>query len=326
MTRGLLPADALRRAAIVFVTLFCLAIGARAQQGDIQTLKVQGNVYLLTGAGGNVIVQVGDQGVLVVDTGLAQTADKVLAAIRKLSDKPVQYILNTNLRPDHTGGNDTIRKAGATYTGANVTGNIKDAASGAQVFAQDNVLQRMSAPTGQQASAVFGDWPTETYLSGRKQMFFNGEPVEMVYQPAATTDGDSLVVFRRSDVIVAGDIFLTTTYPLIDVDQGGSIQGEIDALNNILDMAVTGHQDEGGTYIIPGHGRACDKPELLEFRDMVTIIRDRVQASIKKGMTLEQVKAAGLTKDYDTRYSAKTGFGTKDMFVEAVYKSLAQKK
>jgi cyclase len=325
--RRLLPAVALRWPATAFLAISCLAIAARGQEADIQTIKVQGNVYLLTGGGGNVIVQVGDQGVLVVDTGLAQTADRVLAAIRKVSDnKPIQYILNTHVHADHTGGNDTIRKAGVTFTGANVTGNIKDAALGAQIFAQDNVLQRMSAPTGQQASAPFGDWPTETYIGARKQMFFNGEPVEMIYQPAAHTDGDSLVVFRRSDVIVTGDIFLTTTYPFIDLDRGGSIQGEIDALNNILDMAVTGHQDEGGTYIIPGHGRVCDKPELLEFRDMVTIVRDRVQASIKKGMTLEQVKAAGLTKDYDARYSAKTGFGTKDMFVEAVYKSLIQKK
>jgi len=296
------------------------------QSADIQALKVQGNVYLLTGAGGNVIVQIGDQGVLVVDTGLAQTGDKVVAAIKKLSDKPIQYILNTHMHPDHTGGNDAVRKAGLTLTGANVTGNIKDAAIGAQIFAQDNVLKRMSAPTGQQAAMPFGDWPTETYFTARKQMFFNGEPVEMIYQPTAHTDGDSLVRFVRSDVIVTGDIFVTTTYPFIDIDRGGSIQGEIDALNNILDMAVTGHQDEGGTLIVPGHGRICDKPELLEFRDMVTIVRDRVQASIKKGMTLDQVKAAGLTKDYDARYSAKSGLGTKDMFVEAIYKSLTQKK
>ena len=184
----------------------------------------------------------------------------------------------------------------------------------------------MSAPTGQQAAMPFGDWPTETYISGQKQMFFNGEPVVMIHQPAAHTDGDSLVMFRTSDVIVAGDIFVTTTYPFIDVNSGGSIQGEVDALNNILDMMVVGHQDEGGTLIIPGHGRICDKPELLEFRDMMTIIRDRVQASIKKGMTLEQVKAAGLTKDYDARYNAKSGFGTREMLIEAVYKSLSQKK
>jgi glyoxylase-like metal-dependent hydrolase (beta-lactamase superfamily II) len=310
-----------------FAALAGSAGWARAQQtADIQSLKVQGQVYLLTGGGGNVVVQIGEQGALAVDTGSAQRADAVVAAIRKLTDKPVQYILNTSFRPDHTGGNDTVRKAGVTYTGANVTGNIKDAALGAQIFAQDNVLQRMSAPTGQKASTPDGDWPTETYLSGRKQMSFNGEAVEMIYQPAAVTDGDSLVMFRGSDVLVAGDIFMTTTYPVIDIASGGSIQGEINALNNILDMAVTGHQDEGGTYIIPGHGRICDKPELLEFRDMVTIVRDRVQASIKKGMTLEQVKAAGLTKDYDLRYSAKSGDGTKDQFIEAIYKSLTEKK
>jgi len=316
----------LKRIAVMLAALAASALVAPAQQAELITLKVQGNVYLITGAGGNVIVQAGDQGVLVVDTGLAENADRVLAAIRKISDKPLQYILNTGFHSDHTGGNDAIRKAGVTITGANVTANIKDAAVGAQIFAQDNVLQRMSAPTGQQSPAPFGSWPTLTYLSGRKQFQFNGEAVEMIHQPAAHTDGDSLVVFRKSDVIVAGEIFLTTTYPFIDIANGGSIQGEIDALNNILDMAVTGHQDEAGTYIIPGHGRICDKPELLEFRDMVTIVRDRVQASIKKGMTLEQIKTAGLTKDYDLRYSAKSGFGTKDQFVEAIYKSLTEKK
>jgi glyoxylase-like metal-dependent hydrolase (beta-lactamase superfamily II) len=157
-------------------------------------------------------------------------------------------------------------------------------------------------------------------------MSFNNEPVIMIHQPHAHTDGDSLIFFRRSDVLVTGDIFVTTSYPFIDLERGGSIQGEIDALNTILEIAIPGRQDEAGTYIIPGHGRICDAPELLEFRDMVTIIRDRIQAAIKKRMTLDQVKAAGLTKDYDARYSAKSGIGTKDMFVEAVYKSLTQKK
>jgi glyoxylase-like metal-dependent hydrolase (beta-lactamase superfamily II) len=316
------------RTGLLAVVVFLGAASLPAQQNstEIQTLKVQGNVYLLTGAGGNVVVQIGDAGVLVVDTGLAQTGDKVVAAIRKLSDKPIQYIVNTHVHPDHTGGNDAVRKAGLTYVGANVTGNLTDAGVGAQIFAQDNVLKRMSVPTGVRSEIPFGSWPTETYLSGRKQLFFNGEPVEIIHQPAAHTDGDSIVLFRRSDVVAAGDIFVTTSYPFIDLDRGGSIQGEIDALNNLLEIAVPGYQDEGGTYIIPGHGRICDQPDLLEYRDMVTIIRDRVQNSIKKGLSLAQVKAAGLTKDYDGRYGAKTGFGTADMFVEAVYKSLSQKK
>ncbi len=308
----------------VVLILSCLAITARAQ--EVQTIPVQGNVYLITGAGGNIAVQIGDQGVLVVDTGLAGTSDKVLAAIRKLSTKPIQYVLNTHVHADHTGGNEAIRKAGATFTGANVTGNLVDVSVGAQLFAQDNVLQRMNAPSGSQPPVPTANWPTETYISGQKAMSFNNEPVIMMHQPHAHTDGDSLVFFRRSDVIVAGDIFVTTTYPFIDLERGGSIQGEIDALNTILELAVPGHQDEAGTYIIPGHGRICDAPDLLEFRDMVTIIRDRIQASIKKGMTLDQVKAAGLTKDYDARYSAKSGIGTSDRFVEAVYKSLSQKK
>ena len=293
---------------------------------EVETLKVQGNVYLISGAGGNIAVQIGDQGVLVVDTGVAAMSDKVLAAIRKLSAKPIQYVINTHVHPDHTGGNDAIRRAGLTYVGANVTGNLTDAGVGAQVYAQDNVLKRMSAPTGVQASVPFGGWPTETFLSGRKQLFFNSEPVEMIHQPAAHTDGDSLVVFRRSDVVVTGDIFVTTSFPFIDLERGGSIQGEIDALNNIMEIAVPGLQDEGGTYIIPGHGHICDQPDLLEYRDMVTIIRDRVQAAVKEGMTLEQVKAAGLTKDYDGRYGAKTGFGSGETFVEAIYKGLAVKK
>ena len=315
-----------RLASIIF--LICLPVIALAQQtsGDVQTIKVQGNVYLLTGAGGNIAVQIGDAGVLVVDTGLAQTSANVVAAIRKLSDKPIQYIINTHVHPDHTGGNDTVRKAGLTYVGANITGNLTDAGVGAQVYAHDNVLKRMSAPTGAQAAMPFGSWPTETYLTDRKQMFFNSEPVEIIHQPAAHTDGDSFIFFRRSDVVVAGDIFVTTSYPFIDLERGGSIQGEIDALNNLLELAIPGYQDEGGTLIITGHGRICDRPDLLEYRDMVTIIRDRIQAAIKKGMTLEQVKAAGFTKDYDGRYNPKSGFGTADMFVEAVYKSLTQKK
>jgi len=303
--------------------------GARAQApqapaatGEIHTLHVQGNVYLLGGAGGNIAVQIGDQGVFVVDTGLASMSGKVIAAIRKLSDKPLQYIVNTHVHADHTGGNDALRRAGVTITGANVAGNLTDVGQSARIFAHENVLNRMSAPTGQQSAAPFGAWPTDTYVSGQREFFFNDESIAAIFQPKAHTDGDSLVYFRRSDVIATGDIFVTTSYPFIDIERGGSIQGEIDALNNILDIAIPKHEEEGGTYIIPGHGRICDEFDVLEYRDMVTIIRDRVQASIKKGLTLDQIKNAGLTKDYDARYNAKSGFGTADNFVESIYKSL----
>jgi cyclase len=288
--------------------------------GEIDVLPVQGNVYMLAGAGGNITIQIGAMGVLVVDTGLEANSAKVLAAIRKLSDKPLQYIVNTHFHADHTGGNEAIRKAGVTITGANVAGNLTDASEGAQIIAHENVLNRMSARTGVQAPTPEGAWPTETYTSGQKEVFFNDEPVEIIYQPAAHTDGDSLVFFRHSDVVSTGDIFVTTSYPFLDLEHGGGIQGEIDALNRILDITIPRHDEEGGTYVIPGHGRICDEFDVLEYRDMVTIIRDRVQAAIKEGKTLEQVKAAHLTTDYDARY------GSPDRFVEAVYKSLGQKK
>jgi cyclase len=292
------------------------------QNFDITTLPVQGNVYMLQGAGGNVAVQTGEMGVVVVDTGLEAASGKLIAAIKKLSDKPLQYIINTHAHPDHVGGNDAVRRAGITITGANVAGNLTDATQGAAIIAHENVLNRMSAPTGQQASSPFGAWPTITYVTGQNELYFNDEPIEARWQPAAHTDGDSLVVFRRSDVVATGDIFTTTSYPFIDLERGGSIQGELDALNNILDIAIPKHEEEGGTYIIPGHGRICDEFDVLEYRDMVTIIRDRIQNAIKKGLTLEQIKKAGLTLDYDARWSAKQGFGTADNFVTSVYKSL----
>ncbi len=290
----------------------------------ITTIHVQGNVWMIQGVGGNVAVQAGERGVVVVDTGLEQNADKLLAAIRKISTRPIQYIINTHMHPDHTGGNDAIRKAGTTITGANVAGNLTDVNQGAQIIAHENVLNRMSAPSGKQAPTPFGAWPTITYVSGQSELFFNEEPIEIRWQPAAHTDGDSIVIFRRSDVVATGDIFTTTTYPFIDVDRGGSIQGEVDALNNLLDIAIPKHEEEGGTYLIPGHGRVCDEYDLVEFRDMVTIIRDRVQNAIKKGWSIDQVKTAGLTKDYDPRWSSKQGFGTAENFVASIYRSLSE--
>jgi len=294
--------------------------------GQVHVLHVQGNVYMLVGAGGNITLQVGDMGVLMVDTGLADTADKVIAAIEKLSPhKPLQYIINTHVHPDHTGGNIKLHDFGVTITGANVTGDIADASKGAAIIAHQNVLDRMSAPTGEKSPFPADAWPTDTFLGDRKVMFFNDEPVQILHYKAAHTDGDSIVFFRHSDVISTGDIFVTTGYPFIDLQRGGSIQGEIDALNHLLDLAIPKHDEEGGTYIIPGHGRLCDRWELIEYRDMVTIIRDRIQAMIKKGMTLDQIKASRPTMDYDARYGHDTGFGTTDQFVEAVYKSLSEK-
>ncbi len=276
---------------------------------DIHSFHVQGNVWLLVGAGGNIAVQTGEEGVLLVDTGLAQNADAVLAAVKKLSDKPIRWIINTHFHPDHTGGNEALAKAGSKTNG-----------QPAEILSHENVLTRMSAPGAKRATA---SWPTDTYFPEEKDIFFNGEAVMLYHEPNAHTDGDSIVFFRRSDVIVAGDTFVTTSYPFIDQANGGSIQGELNALNRILDIAVPAHEQEGGTYVISGHGRVCDEADVLEYRDMVTIVRDRIQDMVKRGMTLDQVKAAKPTLDYDRHYGSDTGFVTTAGFVEAVYKDLS---
>ena len=294
-----------------------------AADAELHTLHVQGNVYMLVGAGGNIAVQIGDDGVLLVDTGLAANADKVVAAIRTLSNKPIRYIVNTHVHPDHVGGNDAIGKLGSTIAGGN---GGAGAGVGAGIVADENVLNRMSAPTGQQAPFPTTAWPTDTYISKQKELFFNGESLQIIHQPAAHTDGDSIVYFRKSDVIAAGDLFVTTTYPFIDQARGGNITGIIAALNNMLDIAIPKAMQEGGTYIIPGHGRLTDEADLLEYRDMITIIRDRIQDGVKRGLTLEQVKAGKPTLDYDARWGATTGFWTTDQFIEAVYKDLGKAK
>jgi cyclase len=290
---------------------------------EVHVLPVQGNVYMLVGGGGNVTIQVGPDGVLLVDTSFAQLSNKIIAEIRKLSDKPIRYIINTHVHPDHVGGNENLAKMGNTISGGNVGG---DAPSGATVIAHENVLNRMSAPTGTQAPFPVAAWPTDTYFTKQKEVYFNNEAVIVVHQPAAHTDGDSIVFFRRSDVVSAGDVFVTTSYPIIDQSRGGTINGIIKSLNYLLDLAIPKDKQEGGTYIIPGHGRLCDEADLLEYRDMVTIIRDRIEDLVKKGSTLEQVRASRPTLDYDGRYGATTGIWTTDMFIDAVYKDLGGKK
>jgi|HubBroStandDraft_6_1064221.scaffolds.fasta_scaffold155607_2 cyclase len=313
--------------AIVALAMSAIAAAfASAQQNnenaELHILPVQGNIYMLVGAGGNITLSIGKDGILLVDTGLPQMSDKVLEAIRKISDKPIRYIINTHVHADHIGGNEKIAKAGSTIAGGNVVGDIgASAQQGATVIAHEGVLDRMSAPTGSQPPMPSAAWPTDTYNGAEKELFFNGEAIQMFHEPAAHTDGDTIVFFRRSDVVSAGDLFVTTSYPIIDIDRGGNIQGVVKALNHILDITIPAEKQEGGTYVIPGHGRLCDEADVVEFRDMTTIIRDRIQDMVKKGMTLEQVKAAKPTRDYDPRYGAETGFWTTDKFVEAVYKS-----
>jgi cyclase len=297
---------------------------AAAAPAEVHILPVQGNIFMLVGAGGNITVQTGSDGVLLVDTGLAPMSDKVLAAVRSLSDKPIRYIIDTHVHADHVGGNEAIAKAGSTIAGGNVVGDIGSSASNqATIIAFQSVLDRMSTPPAGTAAAPQGAWPTDTYTTPERKLFFNGEGVELIHEPAAHTDGDTMVFFRRSDVISAGDIFVTNGYPIVDLEHGGNIQGVIAGLNRIVELAIPADEQEDGTLIIPGHGRLCDVADVVYYQEMVIIIRDRIQNMISRGMTLEQVKAAQPTRDYDPRYGSTTGFWTTDKFVTAVYKSLS---
>jgi cyclase len=277
---------------------------------------VQGSVYVLMGDGGNITVQVGKDGVMLVDTGFAPLAPKAMAEIRKLSDGPIRWIVNTHVHTDHTGGNAEMAKLGMT----------RESVGAPRIVAQSNVLNRMTTPAPGEAKIPEAAWPNDEYFLPSKDFFFNGEAVVVYHVPAAHTDGDSIVFFRRSDVLSTGDVFTPGSYPIIDRARGGTVKGEIDALNRIIDITVPAKYQEGGTLVIPGHGRLCDEADVVEYRNMLTVIRDRFEDMIKKGMTLEQVKATKPTLDYDTQYGAATGFWTTDMFIDAVYKSLSEKK
>ena len=290
---------------------------------EIHSLHVQGNVWMIVGGPFNAAVSIGNDGVLVVDTMVEPLADKFLAEIRKLAgDKPIRYVINTHFHADHTGGNAKVIPAGQSIVAGNFAAQVGAAAANqANVIAHENTQIRMMSDL--KPAPPFIAMPTDTFFTDYKDLFFNGEAIQILHQPSAHTDGDVIVFFRKSDVIVAGDVYMNTTFPIVQIDQGGSYQGIIDALNRIIDLTVPAEKQEGGTYVIPGHGRLADEADVVEYRDMNTILRDRFLDAIKKGMTLEQVKAGRMVRDYEGRYGATSGFWTTDNFVEAVYYSLS---
>ena len=339
------------------LALTALATAAQAAAEDsLNVLRVRPNIYMVVGGGGNTTIQAGEQGVLIVNTKLRDSAESLLDTVKQLTAKPIgvvdtthshpaleglteemlvtrdglnsviRVIVNTDYAPDQTGGNVIVGKAGKTATGGNVAFDISDASQGAQIISHENTLLRLSGAMGGKAPIEQDGWPTSTFFGEQKAIFFNREAVRIYHEPKAQTDGDVIVFFRRSDVIATGDLFDPERYPVIDIAAGGGIDGVIAALNHIIDLSTPAFGQEGGTLIIPGHGRLSSYGDVVNYRDAVTVIRDRVRDAIKKGESLRQVKAAKLSMDYDPIYGATDGPWTTDKFIEAVYTSLKAAK
>jgi glyoxylase-like metal-dependent hydrolase (beta-lactamase superfamily II) len=323
----------------------CAAIPGTAQQavrggarngdagGAIKIQRIRRNVFMLVGDGANITLQVepaageesfdsaygGDRGVLLVDSGAAALSEQLLATIRRFSDGPIRYLINTSADLDHVGGNEAIGKAaGGLGRGAN--GGARNGPP-LMIMSHENVLQRLSAPSGQKSPFPIEAWPTDVFTTDR-EAFVNGGSTKIIHVPGAHGDGDSIVYMRKSDVIAAGEIFSTTRFPIIQAAQGGHIQGVLDGLNRILEIAIPGELEQGGTMIVPAHGRLSDEADVEYYREMVQIVHDRILDGVKNGMTLEQVQATKPALEYSGRYSQPEW--TTEMFVEAVYRDLSQ--
>jgi glyoxylase-like metal-dependent hydrolase (beta-lactamase superfamily II) len=341
----------------ICVAMLAVPVAIFAQNAELHVMPVRGNVFMIVGGGSNVTVSAGVDGILLVDTGSAAMADKMLETINEIdratsapgrmttcvgpscypsgslgpftefgwagpsynaviaspkAPKPIRWILQTTVDAEHTGGTPKIAVAGKTYNGGEA-GRLVGDITPATVVAHENVLKRMTESKFPEAG-----WPTETYYIPTYKMsqYVNGEGIQMYHVPAAITDADSVVYFRFSDVISAGDVYAPGRYPMIDVAKGGTVQGEIDALNKIIDIAFPEYRHQGGTMIVSGHGRLGDTADVAIYRNMVVVIRDRILDLKKQGMTLPQVKATKPTLDFDGIY------GMPDKFIEAVFQTL----
>jgi glyoxylase-like metal-dependent hydrolase (beta-lactamase superfamily II) len=295
---------------------------AEPEDGGLDVVKVRKNFYMIAGAGGNIGVQIGSDGVVLVNSGGAAASDQVVAALKKLTDLPIRYIINVDAGADFVGGNEKLSKAGFTIF-TNALGNAAAlqamTGGGASILSHDSVLRRMAAAKPAYSSSA---QPNEAFFTPRKAIRMNDEGIEILYQPAAHSNADSFVLFRASDVVVTGDVMDMTRFPVIDLANGGSIQGEIDALNRLIDLTIAPTPfiyKDVGTYVIPGHGRLCEQMEVVDYRDMVVLVRDVVADLMKQGKTIDQIKAARPAMPYETRYGSQTGTNA---FIEAVYKSL----
>jgi cyclase len=296
-------------------------------RGKIEVLPVRGNVHMLAGAGGNITVHTGETGILVVDAGAADMTEQVWSAIQSISRRPLRYIVNTSDREDYTGGNEALALKGSTIPFRPAEdARVSDGMRGIQkasIISHLKAFERMSAPTGKVAPRPEGAWPDNTYSTPQKKLPFNDEPIVIMHVPS-TTDGHSIVYFRTSDVISVGDLVDLTGYPRIDTRAGGSADTVLEGLNRVIELTVPNRKSEAGTLVIPGRGRLADQPDVVYYQQMVAIVRDRIKDMVGRGMTLEQIKAARPSRDYDARYGRDTGPWTTSMFIEAVYAGLAK--
>ena len=300
--------------AACWITVPC----AQPAPGDseLETIQIRPNVYVIFGAGGNITVHVGEDAAILVDSGSADMAGDVLDAVMAIGDRPVGMIINTSADADHAGGNRALASTGIPIAGAPF-----GSAPAAGVLAHENVLLRMA----DEGVLPYEDWPTETYTSKVRSMYINDDGIVVMRRIGAHSDGDSMVHFRRADVIATGDILDLRHFPVIDPAKGGSIQGELAALNYLLEITIPAMPlvlKPGRTLLVPGHGYISDYAELVEYQNMVTIIHDRIKDLMDKGMSLEEIKAADPTQGYRGRYGSDSGPWTTEMFVEAVYHGL----
>jgi glyoxylase-like metal-dependent hydrolase (beta-lactamase superfamily II) len=299
-----------------------LAVSGQAPGGTFEVVPIRDTVYMLVppGDGANLTLQVGEDGALLVDTPAAALVPDLRALVEALAGVDVSYVVNTSVDPAHIGGNVPLARPEG-FVGGGGFGGVPATALGGPVavsiLAHTNVLSAMV-----RNDAPAEAFPSVEYFLPEKDFSMNGEAIFAYHAPAAVTDGDTLVFFRSSDVLATGDVFTPDRYPMVDLAAGGSVQGLIDALNRVLALTVPRAFQEGGTKVVPGHGRLSEEADVVEYRDMVVIVRDRVRALVGDGASLADVQAARPSRDYDREYQSDSGPGPEE-FVEIVYRSLA---